>query len=429
MAQKGIAGRRAAIALLGRVLQGHEPLSQAADTSGGPLERLSPPERATALRLTTTVLRHLEPADRALAPFLRKTPPPTIRNALRLGMVEMGVDHAAPHGVVNSIVTILRKTPKTAHLAGLANAVLRRAADSSGSFADLPPQKLPRWLRQPLVHAWGRDAVTAMEMALPAQPPLDLTTKPGLTPRIEGLNPLPTGGFRLVAPGQISTLPGYDEGEWWVQDASAALAMRLLDPKPGETVLDLCAAPGGKTMQAAAAGADVTALDISGPRLARLRANLTRTGLEAEIITADALHWSPPAPFAAILLDAPCSATGTIRRHPDLPFVKDGSDLPALTRLQSQLIDRALSWLAPGGRLVFCTCSLLPEEGETQITAALARHPGLTVSRPALPGLDPGWITKEGGIRLRPDYWADRGGMDGFYMALLTQSATASKEP
>lgn len=429
MAQDGIAGRRAAITLLGRVLQGHEPLTQAVEVADGPLARLSPPERATALRLTMTVLRHLGPADATLAPFLRKTPPPTIRNALRLGVVEMGVDRTAPHGVVNSIVTILRKAPKTAHLAGLANAVLRRAAETANNLSTLPPQKLPRWLRQPLVHAWGREAVTAMEALLPGQPPLDLTAKPGLTPRIEGLEPLPTGSFRLATPGQVSALPGFAEGDWWVQDASAALAMRLLDPQPGEAVLDLCAAPGGKTLQAAAAEAEVTAVDISGPRLARLRDNLKRTGLHATTITADALHWAPPAPFAAILLDAPCSATGTIRRHPDLPLVKDGSDLPALTHLQAKLLDRALGWLAPGGRLVFCTCSLLPEEGEAQIVAALARHPGLRVIPPTLPGQQPGWITPEGGLRLRPDLWADRGGMDGFYIARLTRDAAPGKEP
>ena len=153
--------------------------------------------------------------------------------------------------------------------------------------------------------------------------------------------------------------------------------------------------------------------------MARLRDNLARTGLAAEIVTADALHWTPSAPFGAVLLDAPCSATGTLRRHPDLPFVKDGSDLPALVDLQARLLDRALGFLAPGGRVVFCTCSLLPEEGEAQIVAALSRHPGLVVERPDLPGVDPGWITPEGGLRLRPDYWADRGGMDGFYMVRL----------
>jgi 16S rRNA (cytosine967-C5)-methyltransferase len=157
--------------------------------------------------------------------------------------------------------------------------------------------------------------------------------------------------------------------------------------------------------------------------MARLQANLARTGLTASLVTADALHWQPDAAFDAILLDAPCSASGTIRRHPDLPFVKDGSELPSLTRLQSQLIDRALTWLKPGGRLVFSTCSLLPEEGETQLAAALARHPSLTVERLDLPGIDPGWWTAENALRLRPDFWADKGGMDGFFLARLRKTA------
>ena len=197
-------------------------------------------------------------------------------------------------------------------------------------FAGLPPQRLPMWLRQPLVRAWGREAVSAIEAVQAAAPPLDLTVRPGAAPLPEG-EVLPTGSLRLTEAGQVSALPGYAEGAWWVQDAAAALPVRLLDPQPGERVLDLCAAPGGKTLQLAAAGAEVTALDISGPRLARLRENLARTGLTAEVVVADALHWQPDAPFDAVLLDAPCSATGTIRRHPDLPFVKDGSDLPGLT--------------------------------------------------------------------------------------------------
>jgi 16S rRNA (cytosine967-C5)-methyltransferase len=184
-------------------------------------------------------------------------------------------------------------------------------------------------------------------------------------------------------------------------------------------VLDLCAAPGGKTLQLAAAGAVVTALDISGPRMARLAENLARTRLSATLVTADALNWEPVDHFDAILLDAPCSATGTIRRHPDLPFIKDGSEIADLVALQAALLDRALGWLKPGGRLVFATCSLLPDEGEAQLAAALARHPGLRADPFTLPGVDPDWWTKDGGLRLRPDLWADRGGMDGFFMTRL----------
>jgi 16S rRNA (cytosine967-C5)-methyltransferase len=186
--------------------------------------------------------------------------------------------------------------------------------------------------------------------------------------------------------------------------------------------LDLCAAPGGKTLQLAAAGAQVTAVDVSPARMAQVAENLARTGLAAELVTADLLDWTPPAPAEAILLDAPCSATGTIRRHPDLPFAKDAAAIKPLFALQAQMIDRALSMLAPGGRLVFCTCSILPEEGEAQIEAALARHPAIAPRAPEAPWIEPQWRTAHGALRLRPDFWAERGGMDGFYIACLVKT-------
>jgi 16S rRNA (cytosine967-C5)-methyltransferase len=408
---EGVTARETAVAILDGVLGEGRMLS---DFDGG---ALAPADRARALRLAQAVLRHLEPVDRVLDKQLRKAPPLTARNVLRLAVVELS-QGAPAHGVVNAAVEILRKGKRTAHLAGLANAVLR-ALPAGDLLAGLPPQKMPRWLRQPLVHVHGRNVMTAIEAVQATEPPLDLTLRPGL-PAPEG-EMLPTGSLRLASFGQISTLPGYAEGGWWVQDAAAAVPARLLDVRPGERVLDLCAAPGGKTMQMVAAGAEVTALDISAPRMARVTANLARTGLIARTVVADALQWETEERFDAILLDAPCSATGTIRRHPDLPFVKDGSEVAGLVALQARLLDRALGWLKPGGRLVFATCSLLAEEGEGQLAAALERHPGLVVERVELAGVEPGWWTDAGGLRLRPDYWADRGGMDGFFMARLRQ--------
>lgn len=409
---EGLAARAAAVAIVDGILGEGRMLSDFA----GP--DLAAADRARALRLAGSVLRHLEPADRLLERHLRKAPPLTVQNVLRLAVVELS-QGAPAHGVVNAAVEMVRRGKRTAHLAGLVNAVLR-ALPEGELLAGQSPQKLPRWMRQPMVHAYGRDAVAAIEAIQATEPPLDLTLRPGFEAP-EG-EVLPTGSLRLASPGQVSVLAGYADGGWWVQDAAAALPAALLDPQPGERVLDLCAAPGGKTLQMAARGAAVTALDISGPRMARVAANLARTGLAAELVVADALVWEPEAKFGAILLDAPCSATGTVRRHPDLPFVKDGSEVAGLVRLQAQLLDRALGWLQPGGRLVFATCSLLPEEGEGQLAATLARHPGLVVERAELPGVEPGWWTDAGGLRLRPDYWADRGGMDGFFMARLRVS-------
>jgi 16S rRNA (cytosine967-C5)-methyltransferase len=412
-AKAGLAARAATLALLTAIMEEGQTMADLLAAPKGPLANTSPPDRARAQRLALQVIRLLEPVDRLLEPHLRKNPPLAVMNILRLAVTELH-EGAAAHGVVNAAVELARQSKRTTPMAGLINAVLRKIPE--GAPLAGPAQRLPRWLRQPMVHAYGREVVSAIEEVQSKAPPTDLTLNGA--PHPEGI-PLPNGSLRLTEPGQISTLPGFAEGHWWVQDAAAALAAPLLAAQKGEAVLDLCAAPGGKCLQLAATGADVTALDISAPRLARLQENLARTGLSAKIVTADALHWQPAAPFDAILLDAPCSATGTIRRHPELPFLKDGSELAELTTLQSALLDRALGWLKPGGRLVYCTCSLLPEEGEAQISAALARHTGLRVEKPNLPGIDPSWITPEGGLRLRPDYWAEQGGMDGFFIARL----------
>ena len=420
MAETGSAkssARAAAVVLLTGILGEGALLAQLLAAPDGPLTALPPQERARAQRLATGVLRQFAPIDKVLAPLLRKVPPLAVQNILRLAVFEVA-GGAARHGVVHSAVELTRVDKRTQAFAGLVNAVLRALPDPLTLAAQ--PQLLPRWLRQPLVHLWGRETVAAIEAVQAQEPPLDLTLNGPEHPEGEML---PTGSLRIRNAGQISALPGYAEGFWWVQDAAAALAMQLLAPQKAETVLDLCAAPGGKTLQAAAAGAMVTALDISGPRLARLAENLARCQLTARLVTADALVWEPETRFDAVLLDAPCSASGTIRRHPDLPFVKDGSDLSGLILLQAQLFDRALGFLKPGGRLVYCTCSLLPEEGEAQLTAALARHPGLKVLRPDLPWVEPAWITPEGALRLRPDFWADRGGMDGFFMVCVTTPA------
>ncbi len=389
-----------------------------------PRPDLPPAAAARAQRLTLTVLRHLGQLDAVLAPFLTQRPKPGPRTLLLLGAAEMLVDDAAPHGVVHSLVALAKSRPETRRAAGMINAVLRRVdGEGRARWPDLPPQRLPGWMRKPMIKAWGIDAVVAIERAHQAGAQIDLTLAPGAAPEIIGARRLPTGSLRLPPGRQVSDLPGFAEGQLWVQDAAAALPVRLLDDVAGQRVLDLCAAPGGKTMQLAAAGAKVTALDASAARIQRLQENLTRTGLAAEIVVADALDWTSR-PFDAVLLDAPCSATGTIRRHPELPFIRDAAAVEALTDLQHRLLDRALDLCAPGGRVVYCTCSLLPNEGENQIRAALGRHDRLRVLPvdPIALGGEAHWQSPEGGLRLRPDFWPDLGGLDGFYMAALTRS-------
>ncbi len=417
MAVEGLTARLGAVRLLTAVMQDGAMLNQVLADPAGPLVGMGADDVARAQRLCLTVLRQLERADAILQPLMRKAPPMFVLNVLRLAVAELD-GGAAAHGVVHVAVECTRSDRRSAPFTGLVNAVLRKVPAGPVLHA-MPVPKLPRWLRQPMVYAYGREAVAGIEAVHAVAPRIDITFKAAALVKPEGID-LRNGSRRLKDFSRVSGLPGYVAGDWWVQDAAASMAVPLLAPRPAERVLDLCAAPGGKTLQLADAGASVTALDISAPRAARLRQNLARTGLAADVVIADALVWEPLVPFDAVLLDAPCSASGTIRRHPDLPLVKDGSDLPGLTALQAQLIDRALGMLVPGGRLLYCVCSLLPEEAEAQLAAALVRHPAVRVIRPAMDWVDPGWVTSDGGLRLRPDYWADLGGMDGFFMALLT---------
>lgn len=416
MGEGGLMTRRRAVELMTAVTEGGRLM---AEVTGGLLAELSPAERARAQRLATEALRWAQRSDRVLGPYLRNRPEDPILNILRLAVFELFEAGEAPHGVVNDAVS-LAKGPKS----GLVNAVLRNVLRAHVDWTALPVPSVPKWLRKRLVAAWGKEAVAAMEAVFAAQTPLDLTVKEdaeGWAKRLDG-ELLPTGSVRLAKAGQVSALEGFDGGAWWVQDAAAAIPARVLDPKPGERVLDLCAAPGGKTMQMAATGATVTALDISPARMERLAENLARTGLSAECVTADVFEWSPPAPFDAILLDAPCSATGTLRRHPDLGYAKSDEGIAGLVALQDRMIDRALGWLKPGGRLVYCTCSLLPEEGEERAAAMASRHPDLVFVTPDASGLDPAWRIPLG-LRIRPDHWAGRGGIDGFFVTMVQKPA------
>lgn len=412
--------RQTAVFLLDQVLGERRLMAELLALNA--LEALKPADRARAQRLATETLRGLERIDRVLERHLRKKPPLRVHNILRLATQELCSGGDA-HGVVNDAVSLTAAGNRTKHMKGLVNAVLRKVAESGpADWSKLRVPRLPNWLRKPLVEAYSGEVMGQIEAAHFAGAPLDLTAKGNAEQLAEQLagQLLPNGSVRLATGGQVSALAGFDTGDWWVQDAAAALPVAVLDPQPDETILDMCAAPGGKTMQLAASGASVTAVDDSVTRMQRVIENLARTKLTATLCVEDALTHAG-GPYDAILLDAPCSATGTIRRHPDLPHAKDGSEFSSLIELQGRMIDHAITLLKPGGRLVFCTCSLLPDEGECQTEEALARTPNLCVDRNSLDRTftDPQWHSAEGGLRLRPDFWSNLGGLDGFYIVVL----------
>jgi len=426
----GIKPRRAALRLLNHVLEEGKPLDEGLAFHLGELEG---PDRGLARAIASTALRRLGQIDALIKPHLQrplKRKAARARHALIMGTAEMIFMDTPPHAAISIAVSLTKQDRDSAALSGLVNAVLRRVSENGKddrAGQDAARLNTPNWLWDRWVKAWGEDRARAIAAQHLAEAPLDITPKHGAPDHADALDakPLPLGTLRRASGGAITGLPGFTDGDWWIQDWSAALPARLLAPAPGAQVLDLCAAPGGKTMQLAAMGATVTALDISDNRMERVEQNLERTDLDATLITADALEFEADQPFDAVLLDAPCSATGTIRRHPDLPHIKTTKDVKALTKLQADLIDKALTMVKPGGTMLYCTCSLEREEGEDQITAALARHDGLTLTpftAAETDGLPDDAVTDNGEIRLLPYFWRDLGGMDGFFIARLTKA-------
>ena len=402
--------RVAAFDLVSAVLDRRRTLESALDG----LPPIEARDRAAAHRLTAAVLRRLGSLDAALEPFLKKEPPGPVRHVLRIGAAGLLLLQTPPHAAVATAVALARSRG-LAPFCPLVNAVLRRVAAAGQSVLeglDAPRLDTPAWLWA----AWGRDA-RAIAEAHRQEAPLDLTLRPGADPPPGG-EKLPTGSWRFPPGTRVSELPGSNEGKIWVQDVAAALPAILLAAQSDERVGDLCAAPGGKAAQLAAAGALVTAVERDPARIARLRENLARLRLPAEIVEADATTWRPPVLLDAVLLDAPCSATGTIRRHPDVPRVKRPRDISPLAAQQDRLLDAACAMLKPGGRLIYAVCSLQSEEGPKRIAAALTRLPLRPEPfAPAELAALPEALTSEGWVRTTPALWPDRGGMDGFFIA------------
>jgi len=417
-----LASRRIALEILTACLDKGQPLDDAL-AQHRDFPALDPRDRAFVRLLLATTLRRLGEIDEVLGLLIERPlegANAAGRQVLRLGAAQLLFLGTPPHAAVDTSVRLVESV-RLPHLKGLANAVLRRvAAEGVALLGDRDPARLntPAWLWESWTASYGEVATRAIAAAHLNEAPLDLT------PRSDALfwagqldaELLPSGTLRRASAGIVSELPGFAEGAWWVQDAAAALPVRLLGDIKGRRVADLCAAPGGKTLQLCAAGAEVTAVDISARRMTRVGENLARAGLSAELVTADASKWMPAERFDAVLLDAPCSGTGTLRRHPDIAWLKDEEDVNRLTLTQDRLLVHALDLLKPGATLVYAVCSLQEDEGPARVAALLSHRPGLTrlpVQPTELPGFAEA-ITAEGDVRTLPSM-----GADGFYIARL----------
>jgi 16S rRNA (cytosine967-C5)-methyltransferase len=419
--------RRQAVRLVAQVLRRRKPLDEAFSHSArqGDLARLPERDRAFVHAAAATALRRLGQIEHLLAQLIAKPLPAKSGNAREILIVaaaQILFMRVPAHAAIDTAVEIARSDPNARHFAGLVNAVLRRLSEA-GLDSDTDRETLhlntPAWLWRRWCAHYGEDVARAIAAAHAEDPPLDITVKadPQAWAETFGGVVLPTGSVRIAAPkGRIEELPGYASGDWWVQDAAAALPARLLGNVAGLAILDLCAAPGGKTAQLAAAGAQVTALDQSRSRLERLKENLARLHLTAGIVVADAARFQSAEPYDAVLLDAPCTSTGTVRRNPDIPHLKSESDLARLVPLQARMLDNAVSLVRPGGTIVYCTCSLEPEEGFQQIDRLLDRTPGLT--RVPIEAAEVGGaeqlVTAAGDLRTLPCH-----DLDGFFAARL----------
>ncbi len=430
--------RAVAFQLLTQVLDRRRTLDEALAESRG-FAALAARDRALVRRLLATLLRRLGQVDDLIRTCLNrplKRGHGDVRNLLRLGAVQLAFLDTPAHAAVSTTLK-LATTPRLAGHKGLINALLRRIDREGAELTatqDAARLNTPRWLWQSWAGAYGEATARAIAEAHLSEAPLDLTLKgpareptqqpAGIEAWAERLAAtlLPTGSLRLPpGRGEIAKLPGFEDGAWWVQDTAATLPVRLLGAVAGRRVVDLCAAPGGKTAALAALGAHVVAVEVSPARVARLEENLARLGLNAETVTADAIQWRPPAPVDAVLLDAPCSGTGTLRRHPDIARLKGPGDIAVLTALQDRLLAAAVEMTAPGGNLVYAACSLQPEEGPERIAALLAA--GAPVARAPVAAAEvfgrADWLSPDGDLRTMPCHLAELGGMDGFYACRL----------
>ena len=432
----GLPARRIAAEILDGVLRRRRALDELLDGRQAPvgLDALSDRDRALVRHIVATALRRLGSLRQVLDQCLDRGLPaeaPRVEAALLVGAAQILFLDVPDHAAVDLSVRLVQADRHAARYSKLVNAVLRRIARQGADMlaADAVALDTPAWLLDRWTRHYGAGTARAIALANRTEPSLDLTVKsePEVWAARLGGCVLPTGSVRLIPHGPVPQLPGYHEGAWWVQDAAAALPVRLFGDARGHAIADLCAAPGGKAAQLACLGAHVTAVDRSPTRLERVRENLKRLSLMADIVQADAAALEA-GPFDGVLIDAPCSSTGTIRRHPDIAWLKQETDLAGLTSLQARLLDHAVTLTRPGGTIVFCTCSLEPEEGEALITSFLAREPRVR-RQPVDPAEVKGrseLVTAAGELRTLPIHFPASdprlAGLDGFYAARLVRS-------
>ncbi len=426
-----LAARKVALKLLQAIFIKKHNLDQAIDESAD-FAALNVRDRAFIKMLVTTVIRRLGQIDdlirRSLSRPDQPLNPPVLEFIMRMGVAQLIFMHVPDHAAVNTSVQLVEAEGHT-RMKGFINAILRKIANEGRDWTtrqDIARLNTPEWLLKIWINDYGLKGAIDIATANMMEPPLDITLKrPELAAQwAETLqaNILPTGSLRVIAPKMIQDMPGFDEGMWWVQDASAALPAKLFGNIRDRTVYDLCAAPGGKTSQLASQGAHVVAVDRSAKRVTRLAENMQRLQLGDRVRTeiADASVWKPRDKADYVLLDAPCSATGTIRRNPDVPWLKNANDVHTLADLQERLLDNAVNMMNPGGIIVYCTCSLQKDEGEHQIDRVV--QSGRASRLPITPNEVGGYteiLTPQGDIRIFPSHMANLGGLDGFFVSRL----------
>jgi 16S rRNA (cytosine967-C5)-methyltransferase len=434
----GLAVRRVAADIVEGVLGRHRALDEMLEGSDAraataALAAMADRDRGLTRAIVAVVLRRLGTLRHLIGSFLEEGLPaqaPRVETVLLIGAAQILFLEVPDHAAVDLAVRLAREDFNASHFTGLINAVLRRIAREGAeriAAFDAPVLDTPSWLMARWIKTYGEATAHAIAAANGREPALDLTVKSdaaGWAEKLDG-RVLPTGSVRTIVHGAVTALPGFDDGAWWVQDAAASIPARLLGHVAGLRVADLCAAPGGKTAQLVAAGAKVTAVDRAPARLKRLQENLTRLSLEAELVCADVAEWTAEQPFDAVLLDAPCTSTGTIRRHPDVPWLKRAADITSLAASQRRLLDRAITLIKPGGTLVYCTCSLEPEEGTDVVADLLAREGSVRrvpITVAEVFG-ETELINQDGDLRTLPCHFtaADSrfAGVDGFYAARL----------